>query len=61
VSIRELPSELLAGNVLKAQQDKIEKNLYSAREQKAYVELQAGGGFFSKFEWKPDSYDSFLE
>jgi hypothetical protein len=39
ISLRELPHELVAGNILNAQRDKIEHNLYSAREAKTYVEL----------------------
>lgn len=60
MSLRDLPDDMTAGNILNAQRDKIDKNLYSPREQKTYVELQAGGGYFSKFDWKPEPYDSFL-
>lgn len=37
------------------------ENLYGARESRSYVELQKGGGFFSKFDWMADPYALFLE
>lgn len=30
-------------------------------ERKTYVELSQNGGYFSKFEWMPDSYNFFRE
>lgn len=40
---------------------KINDNLYTAREEKKYVELTKNGGYFSKFAWKEDPFDLFLE
>ena len=39
----------------------MEENLYSVIERKTYVELSSHGGYFSKFEWKPEPYDNFTE
>lgn len=61
VSLRDLPTDMAYGNVLNAQKDKIEFNIMSKAEQKTYVELANGGGYFSKFDWKPDPYGRFLE
>lgn len=66
VSLRDLPNDLTAGQVLSQQQAKIEQNLYAPPEAKGvtvktYVELARAGGYFSKFEWKPDPYGLFLE
>jgi len=58
-SLRDLPNDILAGSILNAQKDKIEHNLYVPVEQKSYVELFGGGGYFSKFEWKEDPYELF--
>jgi hypothetical protein len=30
---------------------KINENLYGQQEERSYIELQKGGGFFSKFDW----------
>lgn len=40
---------------------KIEQNLFSKQEEKSYIELTSGGGYFSKFEWISDPYDRFLD
>jgi hypothetical protein len=40
---------------------KINENLYGPIEERSYIELQKGGGYFSKFEWKPDPYSLFIE
>lgn len=40
---------------------KVESNLYSIMERRSYVELSNNGGYFSKFEWRPDEYGSFQE
>lgn len=42
-------------------QSKINENLYGMREERSYIELQKGGGYFSKFEYQSDPYDSYLE
>jgi len=39
----------------------MEENLYSVMERRSYVELANNGGYFSKFEWLPDSYSSFQD
>lgn len=39
----------------------MEQNLYSPREARTYVDLQMGGGLFSKFEWLPDGYGQYLD
>lgn len=31
------------------------------REERSYIELQKGGGYFSKFEWQPEPYGLYLE
>ena len=28
-------------------------------ERRSYVELAGNGGYFSKFEWKPDPFENF--
>ena len=28
-------------------------------ERRSYVELSGNGGYFSKFEWMPDSFDRY--
>ena len=61
VSLRELPNDFANGNVLNAQRDKAENNVGMHPEPKTYVELAQGGGYFSKFEWKPDPYGLYLE
>lgn len=61
VSIRDLPHDFHYGHVLNAQKDKIEQNIATKPEAKTYVELVNGGGYFSKFDWKPDPYGLFLE
>ena len=43
------------------QSSKMEENLYSVMERRSYVELANTGGYFSKFEWLPDSYSSFQD
>ena len=30
-------------------------------ERKSYIELTNNGGYFSKFEWKPDEFGRFRE
>jgi hypothetical protein len=61
VSLRDLPKDFTYGQVLLAQKDKIEANIRNHPEPKTYVELSQGGGYFSKFDWKPDPYGLFLE
>lgn len=39
----------------------MEENLYSVIERKTYVELSNNGGYFSKFEWKPEPFGNFKE
>ena len=60
-SLRDLPRHLLPGNVSNVSRSKIESNLYRPVEERTYVELQNGGGYFSKFAWQPDEYGGFLE
>lgn len=57
-SLRELPNFLLAGNVGANIKGKQEFNVNMPVEQKTYVELQNGGGLFSKFDWMPDPFDN---
>lgn len=40
---------------------KINENLYGQHEERSYIELQKGGGYFSKFDWQPDPYSLFME
>lgn len=66
MSLRDLPNEIAAGQVLNQQTAKIEGNLYGAMENrgahvKTYIELSQAGGYFSKFDWKPDPYGLYLE
>jgi hypothetical protein len=51
VSLRDIPNNIMAGNVSGFQNSKIEDNLYSVMERKSYIELTGNGGYFSKFEW----------
>ena len=51
----------MAGNVSGFQNSKIEDNLYSVMERKSYIELNGNGGYFSKFDWKPDEFSRFRE
>ena len=60
-SLRDLPRHLLPGNVSQWNKSKVESNLYSQVEQRNYVELQHGGGYFSKFEYIDDPFELFLE
>ena len=39
VSLRDLPKDMISGNVLQTQKDKIEKNLYDPLPRRTYVEL----------------------
>ena len=48
-SLRDLPKHLLPGNVSYMNTHKINENLYGQPEERSYIELQKGGGFFSKF------------
>lgn len=50
-SLRDLPKHLLPGNVSYMSTQKINDNLYAPREERCFIELQKGGGYFSKFEW----------
>ena len=59
--MRDLPQHISAGNILGSQLSKIEQNLYKPPEPRSYIELQAGGGYFSKFTWQEDSYLNFIE
>jgi hypothetical protein len=61
VSLRDIPNDMSNGNVLQAVKDKIEANIREKAEPKLYVELANGGGYFSKFEWKPDPFSRYLE
>ena len=61
VSLRDLPTDMTQGGVLNAQKDKIQANIMAKAEAKTYVELQCGGGYFSKFEYQLDPYARFLE
>lgn len=61
VSLRDIPDSILPGNVSSMQSSKMEENLYSVMERRSYVELANNGGYFSKFEWLPDSFSSFKE
>lgn len=61
VSLRDLPNVILPGNVSIGQTSKMEENLYSVIERKTYVELSNNGGYFSKFEWKPEPYGNFTQ
>lgn len=40
---------------------KINENLYSVKEEKHYVELTKGGGYFSKFDYQESPYSLFME
>ena len=60
-SLRDLPRHLLPGNVSQWSKSKIESNLYSQVEERSYIELQSGGGYFSKFVHIDDPYERFLE
>ena len=61
VSLRDLPHDFTAGNVLNHHRDKIEDNIHSHPEPKSYVELSHGNGFFSKFDWKPEPFGLYLD
>lgn len=60
-SLRDLPNNLSSGHVNLLSRSKIEDNLYGHKEERSYIELQKGGGFFSKFEWMEDPYERFLD
>jgi hypothetical protein len=62
ISLRgDMPRHFLPGNVSQVSKSKIESNLYSHIQEKSYIELQNGGGFFSKFEYQSDGYDAWTE
>ena len=60
-SLRDLPNNLTAGNVSLIAKAKAEASLFNSQEERSYIELQKGGGYFSKFEWKNDPYELFQE
>ena len=60
-SLRDLPRHLLPGNISDFSRSKIQSNLYRPVEERTYVELQNGGGYFSKFTYSADEYGAFLE
>lgn len=60
-SLRDLPRHLLPGNVSQISRSKIDTNLYSQIQEKSYIELTNGGGFFSKFQYVEDPFENFLE
>ena len=51
----------MPGNVSHVSRSKIESNLYSQVEERSYVELKNGDGFFSKFDYQEDPYEDFLD
>lgn len=61
ISLRDLPNSLLPGNVSLINASRVQSNLYNSQEERSYIELQKGGGYFSKFEWIPDPYELFAE
>ena len=60
-SLRDLPRHLMPGNVSQFSRSKIESNLYSQIQEKSYIELTNGGGFFSKFKYEEDDFNNFRE
>ena len=60
-SLRDLPRHLLPGNVSEWNRSKIESNLYSQVEERSYIELSNGGGFFQKFKYQDDPFELYLE
>jgi len=60
-SLRDLPKHLLPGNVSYMSQNKVNENLYGHHEERSYIELQRNGGYFSKFIWRCDPYELYLE
>ena len=60
-SLRDLPRHLLPGNVSQWSRSKIESNLYSHIEERSYIELQNGGGFFSKFSYQANPFEDHLD
>lgn len=62
ISLRgDMPRHFLPGNVAQLSKSKIEQNLYSAIQEKSYIELANGGGYFSKFEYIGDDYEPWIE
>ena len=35
--------------------------MFTPVEEKSYIELQSGGGYFSKFDYKSDPYENYLD
>ena len=60
-SLRDLPRHLLPGNVSTWSRSKIESNLFTQPEEKRYIELQNGGGYFQKFDYQESPFELFLE
>ena len=60
-SLRDLPRHMLPGNVSQISKSKIDTNLYQPIQEKTYIELSNGGGFFSKFDYIEDPFGNFLE
>ena len=56
-----MPKHLLPGNVSYMSSAKINENLYSVKEEKHYVELTKGGGYFSKFDYQESPYSLFMD
>jgi hypothetical protein len=58
-SLRDLPTNLAPSNILKSIQEKQDIAHLPSRPKK--LSALSDGGYFSKFEWKPESYDDFID
>lgn len=57
-SLRDLPTNIAPSNVLKSYQEKQDLAHLPSRPKK--LTALSDGGYFSKFEWQPESYDDHL-
>jgi hypothetical protein len=58
-SLRDLPTNIAPSNVLKSYQEKQDIAHLPNRPKK--LTALSDGGYFSKFEWQPESYDDYID
>jgi len=59
LSLRDLPTKIKPSSVLKSYQEKQDIAHLPNRPKK--LTALSDGGYFSKFEWQPESYDDFID
>ena len=59
-SLRDLPNNILSGNLIKAMNEKQDGN-FQYRQVPPRVQTLTGGGLFKDYEWMPDSFDIYMK